>query len=273
MGNRFKDIERYEVFIAFKHLDEDGKETPDSILADKVFYYLTERGLKVFNSNISLERHGISEYKKSIDKALEMAKVLVVIGTSVENLNSDWVRYEWDSFFNDILCKIKPEGRIFSYIDGLSPKDLPRALRQNQCIIHNNESLERLYFFIKNALNISEKAFNKQDKIGTAIKNDITFLLKKISGEGPQSIAIPFDQPISIGKNRKNDVVLSEKGVSRNHARIVHNKEGLFVFDLESTNGTYVNTVKIKTKELLKKSDIVEFDIVKYKVAFLNEEK
>ena len=267
------DIDGYEVFIAFKHLDNDGTETPDSILANKVFYYLTERGLKVFNSNISLERHGISEYKKSIDGALEMAKVLVVIGTSIENLNSEWVRYEWDSFFNDILCRLKPEGRIFSYIDGLSPKELPRALRQNQCIIHSNESLEHLYFFIKNALNGSEKAFKKQDKIGTAIKNDITFLLKKISGDGPQSIHIPFDQPISIGKNRKNDVILSEKGVSRNHARIIHNKEGLFVFDLESTNGTYVNKVKINNRALIKKGDIVEFDIVKYQVAFLNGEK
>ena len=46
-------------------------------------------------------------------------------------MESSWVRYEWDGFFNDVLSGQK-EGHLFSYIDDMSPSDLPRTLRQLQ---------------------------------------------------------------------------------------------------------------------------------------------
>ena len=73
----------------------------------------------MFLSNVSLERLGISEYKKAIDDALDVAQVLVAVGTSRDNLVWRWVRYEWDSFFNDILSGVQPSGRIFSYVNEL----------------------------------------------------------------------------------------------------------------------------------------------------------
>jgi len=51
--------------------------------------------------------------------------MLVAVGTSTENLNSEWVRYEWDGFYNDILSKKKPGGKVFAYISGLRPAELP----------------------------------------------------------------------------------------------------------------------------------------------------
>ncbi len=144
--------DRFQVFISFKHLDESGNETPDSRLAREAYHYLTDRGLNVFLSTVSLEQLGIAAYKKAIDDALDGAHVLIAVGSSREHLESQWVRYEWDSFFNDILSGIKPEGRVFSYVEGVDLAKLPRALRQSQCIEHGPESLETLHRFVANAL-------------------------------------------------------------------------------------------------------------------------
>ena len=141
-----------EVFISFKNLDEQGMPTRDSALAREVYDYLTDRGLQVFLSSVSLERLGVAAYTRAIDNALDSAQVLVAVGTSNAHLDSQWVRYEWNSFFNDTLSGIKPDGRLFTYVEGLGPRDLPRALRQVETFIHGASSLERLYNFISNAL-------------------------------------------------------------------------------------------------------------------------
>ena len=83
---------------------------------------------------------------------MDRAKTLIAVGTSPANLDSRWVRYEWDSFFNDILSGVKPDGRVFVYAVDLDVHALPRALRQTQCITHEKDSLERLFRFVSNAL-------------------------------------------------------------------------------------------------------------------------
>lgn len=146
--------EAYDVFISFKSLGPGGSPSPDSQLAATIYEFLTARRLRVFFSTISLEMLGISAYKKAIDNALDAARVLVAVGSSAENLNSEWVRYEWDSFYNDILSGVKPEGRVFVYLDGVAPSVLPRALRQSQAIGHGPGSLDHLYSFIINAIGV-----------------------------------------------------------------------------------------------------------------------
>ena len=46
---------------------------------------------------------------------------------------------------------------------------------------------------------------------------------------------------ITIGRDRENDIVLDSDSVSRRHARIEHRDARIYLTDLDSTNGTYVN--------------------------------
>jgi diguanylate cyclase (GGDEF)-like protein len=46
---------------------------------------------------------------------------------------------------------------------------------------------------------------------------------------------------ITIGRDRENDIVLDSDSVSRRHARVEHREGRIFLTDLDSTNGTYVN--------------------------------
>lgn len=156
-------MSEYDVFLSHKNLDSGGQPTRDAALAREVHDHLAGQGLRVFLSAVSLEKLGAASYKKAIDEALDSAQVLVVIGTSTEHLESQWVRYEWESFFSDILSGLKPKGRVFSYVAGVDVNALPRTLRQNQAIVHQAGSLGLLYNFIANALAIQSVAKMTQD--------------------------------------------------------------------------------------------------------------
>lgn len=56
-----------------------------------------------------------------------------------------------------------------------------------------------------------------------------------------------FDQNvIKIGALEDNDVVLSDDTVSRHHCRIIQEDDVYIVSDLNSTNGTHINGVRIR---------------------------
>ena len=50
---------------------------------------------------------------------------------------------------------------------------------------------------------------------------------------------------ITIGRNSANDISIDNLAVSDRHARIVRDKTGYYLEDLDSTNGTFVDGRKI----------------------------
>lgn len=152
-----------QIFISVKNLDDDGNQTKDVEMALELHRQLESRGIACFLSVVSLELMGVAEYKGTIDDALDHAEILIAVGTSPENLTSRWVRYEWDSFFNDIISGIKPEAKVFSLISGLEPTDLPRALRQNQTFEYEKSGIDYLCNFATNSLDLN-KAIHDRDQ-------------------------------------------------------------------------------------------------------------
>jgi pSer/pThr/pTyr-binding forkhead associated (FHA) protein len=60
---------------------------------------------------------------------------------------------------------------------------------------------------------------------------------------------------LTIGRSRQCDIVLPSENVSRRHARIFTQKEGLFIEDLRSANGVFVNGKRVfEATELTDKS-------------------
>jgi len=142
----------FQVFLSFKNLDDHGRPTEDRTLATTIAARLREQGLNVFFSPETLREHGTSAFKRAIEDALDQCQILIAIGTSAENLASEWVRWEWDGFSQDIVSRIKPDGRIFSYVDGVSIAQLPRTLRQHQVFFHNRSELSELCAYVERAI-------------------------------------------------------------------------------------------------------------------------
>ena len=148
-----------QVFISFKNTI-NGNPTKDSILAKKLYDFLKSNNIDVFMSNSSLAEIGHSEFKHSIDAALEESEILIVVGTNEEYILSPWVKYEWDNFHQDILSGVKKNGEIFCLFDDFKGS-VPRSLRHKQIFSFESQSLNLLLEFISNKLNItnSKKSF------------------------------------------------------------------------------------------------------------------
>ena len=72
----------------------------------------------------------------------------------------------------------------------------------------------------------------------------------------------------SLGRRPYNDIVIDNLAVSGEHAVLQMAGSDVFVEDLNSTNGTYLNGKAVK-KQQLNNGDTVE--IGKYKIKYLNE--
>lgn len=72
----------------------------------------------------------------------------------------------------------------------------------------------------------------------------------------------------SLGRRPYNDIVIDNLAVSGEHAVLQMSGNEVYVEDLNSTNGTYVNGKAVK-KQLLQHSDTVE--IGKYKISYVND--
>lgn len=60
-----------------------------------------------------------------------------------------------------------------------------------------------------------------------------------------------------MGRDLKCDIVLNDPEVSRNHTRLTAQPGGYLVEDLESTNGTFVNSQKVTAPRLLQPGDLL----------------
>ena len=72
----------------------------------------------------------------------------------------------------------------------------------------------------------------------------------------------------TLGRRPYNDIVIDNLAVSGEHAVLQMSGNEVYLEDLNSTNGTYVNGKAVK-KQLLQNSDTVE--IGKYKIKYVNE--
>jgi pSer/pThr/pTyr-binding forkhead associated (FHA) protein len=76
---------------------------------------------------------------------------------------------------------------------------------------------------------------------------------------------------IMIGRNAANDIAIENLAVSKQHARIVKQDEAYYIEDLDSTNGTYLNKIRI-TKKDLKNNDIIIIGKHSLEIHFVKKE-
>jgi pSer/pThr/pTyr-binding forkhead associated (FHA) protein len=101
--------------------------------------------------------------------------------------------------------------------------------------------------------------------------------LERVAGEGAALViragggraGETFDvagERMAIGRSPEAEVFLDDVTVSRNHALLVRRRDGLYIDDLGSLNGTYVNRRRIESHRL---ADGDELQVGKYKLTYL----
>ena len=107
----------FDVFICFKN------EPKGKTLGQDFYNLLTSRGYRVFFSAATLKSLAGEEYEPYIYAALQSARVMIVIATSAENVNSPWVKNEWQRFL--LLMREDKERLLIPAVSGMRPEELP----------------------------------------------------------------------------------------------------------------------------------------------------
>ncbi len=92
-------------------------------------------------------------------------------------------------------------------------------------------------------------------------------VIRSGGGRSGESFTIDDDR-MSIGRTPDASLFLDDVTVSRNHALLVRRRDGLYIDDLGSLNGTYVNRRRIESHQL---ADGDEIQIGKYKLSYLEK--
>lgn len=93
----------------------------------------------------------------------------------------------------------------------------------------------------------------------------MTWKIQAITGElTGQEISI--DRDMLVGRHQSADIVLQAGEISRKHAAFLLKDQALWLQDLNSSNGTFVNDVRIEHETLLKEGDIIQFAGLKFSV-------
>jgi uncharacterized Zn finger protein (UPF0148 family) len=86
-------------------------------------------------------------------------------------------------------------------------------------------------------------------------------------GRAGESVTVEEDR-MTIGRTPDAALFLDDVTVSRNHALLVRRQDGIYIDDLGSLNGTYVNRRRIESHRL-QNGD--ELQVGKYKLTYLDE--
>lgn len=113
----------YDIFICYKESDRYGRRTEDSALAAGLYRTLCAEGWRVFFSHITLENKAGTEFEPYIFAAINSAKVMLVVGTSPENMNAVWVKNEWSRYLARMAEK--GEGTLVTLYKGMLKEHLP----------------------------------------------------------------------------------------------------------------------------------------------------
>ena len=81
-----------------------------------------------------------------------------------------------------------------------------------------------------------------------------------------QEVELVADR-MTIGRKPHNDIVIPHSAISGEHAALTQNADGVFLEDLGSTNGTYVNGQRI-SKCLLEDHDVAV--LAKFQIEFIS---
>lgn len=72
--------------------------------------------------------------------------------------------------------------------------------------------------------------------------------------------------PFRVGRQEGLSLVLDASGISRVHAEIEQDETGLWLTDLNSTNGSYVNRQPVSGRQRLQSGDIVHFADLEFRI-------
>lgn len=121
--------DEYDVFICYKETDKNGQRTEESIIGERLYNDLTQKGICTFYGRESLKGI-IGDEQECVAQALQTAKVMVAIGTDAEHYKDIAVKEQWSKFIEFVDGGEKRY--FFLAYKNIVPSQLPREFNRRQ---------------------------------------------------------------------------------------------------------------------------------------------
>lgn len=115
------------------------------------------------------------------------------------------------------------------------------------------------------AYQLDEAGDIKPVDLDEVVAEGATLAIRSGGGRAGEVFEVEGDR-MTIGRSPDAEVFLDDVTVSRNHALLVRRRDGLYLDDLGSLNGTYVNRHRIESHKLANGD---ELQVGKYKLTYL----
>lgn len=102
-------------------------------------------------------------------------------------------------------------------------------------------------------------------ELDEVVEEGATLVIRAGGGRAGEVFPLTGER-MMIGRSPDAEVFLDDVTVSRNHALLVRRRDGLYIDDLGSLNGTYVNRHRIESHRL---GNGDELQVGKYKLTYL----
>ena len=116
----------YDCFICVKVTDDEtGRRTTDCDLANDIYYYLRDNGLKPFFSEREIKTRIGSDYEALILYALYLSECMIIVCSDESYLHTKWVKNEYTRFARLIADEEKENDAITFAFTGKPIERLP----------------------------------------------------------------------------------------------------------------------------------------------------
>ena len=193
----------YDIFISYKETDEFGDRTNDSVLAQDIYNDLTKEGFRVFLSRVSLSDVIGNEYEPYIYAALYSSKIMILVTTDVEYVNSVWVKNEWSRYLT--MSKNDSSKKLIPCYRGIDVYDLPKDLRNLQGV-----DMSKLGYLQDLKIGIN-KILGRNLKLETNSASQINFLDKDLVSIIAEAIKQQKESELRETKKREEQEIQEQK--------------------------------------------------------------
>lgn len=76
----------------------------------------------------------------------------------------------------------------------------------------------------------------------------------------------PLDHYTTVGRHSDNSIEINDSFISGSHAEILYDQGSWWLQDLNSTNGTFLNSRPVRSRTRLAGGDVVQFGRVRFRV-------
>lgn len=119
-------------------------------------------------------------------------------------------------------------------------------------------------------LEILDPKLSRQQKVDESAPTKVNGWYLKTETTALANKNFDITAPFIVGRAKDCDICLAVSHLSRKHALLTPSETGIEVEDLDSSNGTYVNGVRVN-KSLASLGDEIRFDTLSFKVCYNGE--